>query len=185
MHTPYSLRTCLSVVHRKIVRHLAPYAIAKCQYNTYANLQRGCNAEFASEVRSIMKHPLQVAQAAQAATEYYYVLANPQIRHNPHYLPLLSDEELAYIFAYVHNAREGSSFSKIFMAKYSSNEGQALNVGADQYILNDAIALSKRNVAWMGMLKTIMGGLNKLGKYSWDVKPVLKMANLSSSSSLL
>ncbi|KAJ3049773.1 hypothetical protein HK097_009232 [Rhizophlyctis rosea] len=134
MSTQPSLSSCPSLVYREIARHLAPFVTGRFDLKTYLTLQRCCNPTFAQEVRSLMKSPLQIAQAAVANHDLSnlsnlsnqscvpYILTNPGIRHNPRFLPFLTFKDLCRIYGALEGGHHCSAFSKLFTSKYNQND---------------------------------------------------------------
>ena len=90
-----SLSTCPDVVYREITKNLAPEITTQCDFAAYLALQTCCNTAFAREVRSVMKKPLQLAQAILAFHKSpCYALHHPCIRHNPVYMTSLTYKRL-------------------------------------------------------------------------------------------
>ncbi|KAJ3037179.1 hypothetical protein HDV00_001990 [Rhizophlyctis rosea] len=94
-----TLGTCPSVVHRNIIEYLAPRIIVKCDTAAYLRLQNCCNYNFARETVSILKKPLQTAQAVLAQVPPIYYLSDPAILHNPIFMNTLCFSDFFEIFS--------------------------------------------------------------------------------------
>ena len=92
MNPQSTFPTLPSVVYRKIAEYLPLPILVKCDVNSYLTLHR--NLAFASQIRSVMKKPLQLSQNIFATRDDAYVLGHYCVRHNPFFMESLTSLDL-------------------------------------------------------------------------------------------